>query len=264
MADTLDSSSSAPQIPDPTSFVPVTAADVERRRLKLWLGITAVALIVGLAVWFIYRRTTDPVLARQAFDAGARLIKNNRYEQAILNFDRAIELQSDFSDAYLLRARAKVATYRSDTAIPDFNFVIAARPSDAGPLTERAFTYLDLKQWDKTIEDTSKAIALNPKLARAYNARGTAYRMKGDLSSSLADFGQAVRFDPSLDNYFQRASTYQLLSRHKEAIADFDEAIVIAPDQPHLFFARAKSKMAIGDGASAKQDIQIGRRMDGW
>ncbi|MEQ1947785.1 MAG: tetratricopeptide repeat protein [Bryobacteraceae bacterium] len=264
MADTLDSSPTAPQVPDPTKFVPVTAADVERRRTKLILGITAAALVLGLGSWYIYKRTTDPVLAKQAYDAGVRLAKATRFEQAILNFDRAIDLQSDFSDAYLMRARAKVGLYHSDNALADFNFAVAARPKDAHPLAERAFAYLELKQWDKAIADAGKAIELDPKLGSPYNARATAYRAKGDLQHAIADFSQAIQNDPNLDNYFQRASTFQLLNQHKEAIADFDQCIILAPDQPHLFFARARSKVAVGDSAGAKQDIQIGRRMDGW
>lgn len=264
MADALDTSSSAPQIPDPTKLVPVTAEDVERRRLKLVLGITAAALILGVGSWYVYRRATDPIRAQQAYDAGVRLVRATRYEQAVLNFDRAIDLRSDFSDAYLMRARAKVALYQSESAISDFDKVVVARPKDAIPLTERAFAYLELKQWDKAINDANHAIALDPALGRPYNARATAYRAKGDLKSAIADFTKAVQNDPNLDNYFQRASTFQLLDQHREALADFDQAVVLAPDQPNTYFARAQSKIAVGDQPGAKQDMQLGRKLDGW
>jgi lipoprotein NlpI len=67
-----------------------------------------------------------------------------------------------------------------------------------------------------------------------------------------------------LDNYFQRASTYQLVGEHKLAIADFDQAVALSPDQPHTYFARAESRMAVGDNLGAREDIRIGRKIDGW
>jgi tetratricopeptide (TPR) repeat protein len=264
MADVPDNSSAAPQVPDPTKLIPVTAEDVERRRMKLILSIAAAALVVGSSGWYLYKHYTDPIHAKQAYDAGVRLYQGTRYEQAILNFDRAVELQPDLADAYLMRARSNVAIYRPDAAVPDFTKVAVLRSKDPAPLVGRAFAYIDLKQWDRAMADASKAIALDPKMANAYNARATAYRAKGDLQNAIEDFTQAVKLDPSLDNYFQRASTYQLLKLHKEAIADFNEAVALAPDQPHTYFARARSKAADGDSTGAREDIRIGRRIDGW
>ena len=213
---------------------------------------------------FLYKHYTDPIRAKQAYDAGVRLFRGTRYDQAILNFDRAIDLQPEFADAYLMRARSNVAIYKAAAAIPDFNKVAAMRPKDAIPPMERAFAYLDQKQWDRALDDATKAITLDPKLARAYNARATAYRAKQELQKALDDFNKAVELDQNLDNYFQRASTLQLLNRHKDAIADFDQAVALAPDQPHTYFARAQSKVATGDAKGAREDIRVGRRIDGW
>jgi tetratricopeptide (TPR) repeat protein len=105
---------------------------------------------------------------------------------------------------------------------------------------------------------------LNNKLARAYNLRATAVRATGDPSKALADFSRAVELDPNLDNYFQRAATYQLLNDHKRAVADFDQALALAPDQPHTYYARAQSRAAIGDVKGAQEDIRTGRKIDGW
>ena len=57
----------------------------------------------------VYKRVTDPHNAREAFDAGMRLVKATRYDQAILNFNRAVDLQPDFAEAYRMRGRAYVA-----------------------------------------------------------------------------------------------------------------------------------------------------------
>jgi len=206
----------------------------------------------------------DPIQAKQAYDAGVRLVQATRYDQAILNFDRAIDLQPQFADAYLMRARSYVAIYKPDAAIPDFTKVAAIRPTDPIPLAERGFAYMDKKDWAHAAEDATRALAMDSKLARAYNLRGTARRAQGNLNGAIDDLTHAVEYEPNLDNYFQRASTYQLLGEHKLAIADFDQAVALSPDQPHTYFARAQSRVAIGDNLGAREDIRIGRKIDGW
>ena len=51
---------------------------------------------------------------------------------------------------------------------------------------------------------------------------------------AIEDFSKAVELEPNLDNYFQRASTYQGLGDHARAIADFNKALEEDPLQPHI------------------------------
>jgi tetratricopeptide (TPR) repeat protein len=193
-----------------------------------------------------------------------RLMQATRYQQARLNFTRSIELQAGFVDAYRMRARVAVAEYTPNPAIRDFSSVIELNPKDASALVERGFARLDTKDYGNAVSDADRAIAIEPKLGRAYNLRATARRAAGDLRAAIADFTKAVQFDPSLNNYLQRAMTYQLIDEHELAIADFDSAIRFEPQQPHIYFARALSKAALGDAPGAKTDIEAGRKIDGW
>lgn len=248
----------------PLVLIPVTAEDVERqqrRRLLKWLVVALIALLAG---GIIYKRVTDPRNAREAYDAGMRLLKATRYEQAILNFNRAVDLQPDFAEAYRMRGRAYVAQSNSDLAIRDFSRVAELRVSDASVLTERGFARLDKKDYANAIADADRAIALDPKLARAYNLRATARRAAGDPRKAVEDFTKAVELAPNLDNYFQRAATYQQLGEHRLAIADFDKAVAEDPQQPHTYYARAESRAALGDSAGAQADITAGRKIDGF
>src|SRR6266853_4990778 len=248
----------------PLVLIPVMAEDVERRQRKVVLSWIAAALALALVIWFVYRRSIDPLHAQESYDAGVRLIRATRYEEAILNFDRTIDLKPDFAEAYRLRGKAYMAETKPDAAIPDFTKLAQMRPADPDPLVERGFAYLDKKDYAKAIADADRALALNARVGRAYNLRATALRATGYLQKALADFTRAVELEPNLDNYFQRASTYQMLNQHKLAVADFDQAVGFAPDQPHAYFARAQSRAATGDLAGAKRDIEVARKMEGW
>ena len=90
-------------------MIPVTAADVareKRRKVLIGLGIVLVLLVTG--AW-LYKRFSDPRDAREAYEAGLRLLRATRYDQATLNFTRAVDLKPDFVDAYRMRGRVYVA-----------------------------------------------------------------------------------------------------------------------------------------------------------
>jgi tetratricopeptide (TPR) repeat protein len=211
-------------------LIPVTAEDVAReRRRKVTMWVVAVLVTVGAAAW-IYKRSTDPLKAQESFEAGRRLAAVARYPQAILSFDRAIQLEPDFGEAYLLRARARVALYDQVNALADFNHAIQLKPRDSMALLDRGRVYLMLERYSEAIADATLAVAIEPKLAAAYNLRGTAIRASGDTARALKDFEMAVQYAPDADNYFQRGATYQALGEHQHAIEDFDRTIDFAPD----------------------------------
>jgi tetratricopeptide (TPR) repeat protein len=209
------------------------------------------------------------VRAQQAYIDGLRLARATRYDQAILNFDRAIQLKSDFADAYRMRGRAFVSIGKPDSGIPDFTKVLTLEPVEATVFVQRGFAYVDKKDWKRAMADASHALdshalELNGKLARAYNLRATAVRSAGDPIRALDDFSRAVELEPSLDNYFQRAATYQLLNDHEHAVEDFNQALAAWPNEPHIYYARAQSRAALGDSKGALQDIRAGRKIEGW
>lgn len=247
----------------PLILVPVQAEDVARRKRRMiaacWTGVAILTVLAGL----IYKRSVDPIHAQESYDAGVRLLKIARYNQAIMSFDRAIQLRPNFADAYLLRGKAYVADAQTDRSLRDFSKVIALRPEDPRPLLERGMAYLEMKDLQSAIADANRALEMDPKLAGAYNLRGMAVRAMGDPRKALEDFTRAVDLAPDGDNYFQRGATYQALGDHARAIADFNQVIEFKPDEAPGYFARAESRRATGDLQGAKADHLRGRILDG-
>jgi len=247
----------------PLILIPVTAEDEARRKRRIVLSCWAAALIVAGTAGWLYKRSVDPLHAMESYDAGVRLLKIARYSQAILSFDRAVNLKPDLADAYLMRGKAYVGEAKTERAIADFGKAIELRPNDARALLERAAAYLDLKDFQSAIQDTERALRIDPKLAEGYNLRGTAWRGLADLQKALADFTRAVELAPDADHLYQRGATYQLLGDHKHAIDDFTQVIAIEPGASPSYFARAESRRAIGDMQGAKADHTQGRIIDG-
>ena len=241
-------------------FIPVPAEDFSRRKRRLVLACVAGAVAIAAAAGYIYKRSVDPLHAQESYDAGERLFASGRYSQAILSLDRAIDLKPDLAAAYYLRARA--AEEETGLALRDFTAFIRLRPSDPRGYLGRGQAYFNLKNFTAAIADSDRAVALDPKLGTAYNLRGMARRSAGNPKLALEDFTQAVTLEPNADNYYQRASTYQVLGEHRLALSDFNQVVEYLPDQAQGYFARSESRRALGDLPGAIADRRRGLELD--
>lgn len=222
------------------------------------MSITAV-LFAG----YYYKRSIDQIHAQQSFDSGMRLFTIARYPQSILAFDRAISLNPSFAEAYLIRGRANAGDSRTDAAISDFTRALALRPNNIQAMLLRGREYLEVKDYRAAVADADRALAADSRFAPAFNLRGMAERALGDPRKALEDFTRAISLSPVTDNYFQRGATYQVMGDHQRAILDFDEMLRIQPDAAPAYFARAESRLALGDERGAEEDRAQGRILDG-
>lgn len=247
----------------PTPLVPVSAEDYASRRRRIVSAWIAAGVLISLLSIWVYRRSVDPLEAQTSLEEGRRLLKATRYTEAILAFDHAVALRSELVDAYLLRGRARMDLTLLDPAIEDFTTVIRLRPEDAEAFVDRAAARLAQENYPAVIADCGAALARDPRLAPAYSLRGVALRQTGNPQQALQDLSRAVELAPDEANYFQRAATYQMLGQHQLALADLDQVIALKPDDPQGYFARARSRRAVGDTAGANGDHRQALRLDG-
>src|SRR5436190_9308157 len=128
----------------PEVLIPISPEDFSRRHRRMRIVIVAAAVVVLAIAGYIYKRATDPLRAREAFDAGERLYRIARYTQAIISLDSAIGYRSDFWEAYLLRGRARMGMGNGIDAIPDLSRVIQLRPGEPESYLARASAYLEI------------------------------------------------------------------------------------------------------------------------
>lgn len=124
---------------------------------------------------------------------------DENYEQAIIKFNKAIQIDPDYKEAYYGRGETYVRLKKYKEAISDFSKAIKIDQNYMEAYVERGDAYLDLKIYNSAIADFSKAIQLNPK-KRIYNSygvgslyykRGLAYKELGEDSKAQTDFAKA-------------------------------------------------------------------------
>lgn len=99
--------------------------------------------------------------------------------------------------------------------------------------------------------------AAEPTDAAGYATRGAVFASKHDLDSALADFDKAVAMAPNEARYvWQRAMVHRAKGQTLLAIADIDKAIALAPNDPEPRLARARLRLGARDPAGALEDLK--------
>ncbi len=84
-----------------------------------------------------------------------------------------------------------------DDAIADYDKAIEINPNVAIAYTNRGLAYGRKGEVDRAIADYTKAIAIDPNFVLAYALRGGAYKHKGDKEQAIVDYRKALEINPS-------------------------------------------------------------------
>jgi tetratricopeptide (TPR) repeat protein len=189
------------------------------------------------------------VLAENYKKSGDQYSKIGKFDNAIAEFRKAIEINQEYVSAYYSRGNAYFAKKVFDQAIADYSKAIELSPLDVKHrdriYNNRGVAYAFKGEFDQAITDFSEAIALNPKDASTYLNRGKAYRDKRKFDQAIADLSEAIKLN-SKDAiaYSNRGESYYAKGEFDLAIADSSEAIKLNPKDAAAYFNRGSAYRA--------------------
>jgi len=155
------------------------------------------------------------------------------FAHAIAGYKQAIESNDQFAEAHHNRGIACVFLGRYEEAIEDFDAAIE-NASDSEFITMaahyfRGCAYAALGEDTKAIKDWGKVVGYSPRSAETHLVRGWAYSILGDYGKAVEDFDDAIRHasDSKLAAmfYYNRGCAYINLDENAKAVEDFDAAI---------------------------------------
>ncbi|HET9388111.1 MAG TPA: aspartyl protease family protein [Steroidobacteraceae bacterium] len=95
-----------------------------------------------------------------------------------------------------------------------------------------------------------------PTDAAAFRRRGAASAGRLRYRAAIADFDQAIRLEPNnAENYLQRAVVHVDENEAAEALSDYDHALRLSPDSIPALLGRAQLRLASSDEAGARADF---------
>ncbi len=194
--------------------------------------------------------------ATQWFEKGYYYqVKYKDYDNAILAYSKAIELNPQYFAAYGNRGGVYKDKGQLDLALADYAKAIKLNPDNSYAYYNRGIVYADIGQYLLAIADYTKAIELNPGYAIAYYNRGNAYNRNGRSDLALPDYNKAIELNPQYaSTYVNRGNIYKFQSRFDLAMADYNKAIELNPQSaiPYInrgtiYHNKAQYDLAIAD-----------------
>ena len=91
---------------------------------------------------------------------------------------------------------------------------------------DRALAYMMLRNYDRAIADTDRAIVLEHHNHRAYFNRGCAHHRQGNYLAAIEDFTQVIQLKPDFTQaYVNRAVLHHRRGENRAALVDIEIAL---------------------------------------
>jgi len=177
-----------------------------------------------LAEWKSSRRKEWLASAEGLYYTGLLHLWTEDFEKALIYFQKAVEKDPNYADAYF----------------------------------QIGYCYGQLKQYNDAIKAYKQAIRIKPDYAEAHYSLGVAYGSLGRWSEAIESLKQAIRIKPDYAAaHYNLGVAYGSLGRWSEAIESFKQAIRVKPD-----FAEAHCNLGVayiitGDKSSALDEYKI-------
>ncbi len=155
-------------------------------------------------------------------------------------------------------------------ALDCFSKGIERKPDYTSAYYNRGFTKFELAKFKndtslaiEAIKDLNNAIASDVKFVKAYQQRASIYDWLGEYSKALADFNYALEISPNnIETLVNRGITKGKTGKYDEAIADFDKALEIDPNSAYAYSNRGLAYAFAGQLDKALDDYDKAIEID--
>lgn len=99
-----------------------------------------------------------------------------------------------------------------NAAVLNYNKALELNPKDTVTYLSRGLTYYNTKFYDLAVNDFTKAIELAPKDSMSFFKRGDSYERMGNVEKAIADYKNAIALDPenkTAKTYLERLQSEQ-------------------------------------------------------
>jgi len=153
------------------------------------------------------------------------------YENAIISYDKALTLQSEFHIAWYGRGLALNYLGRYEEAIASYDKAIEIKSDFYEAWYRRGITLRKSGRYQEALKSYEKAIEIQPSSYEAWNNRGSMLGKTGHYHEALRSFEQALEiWEEYSVAWYGRGVALYYLGDYKKSISSIDQALEIEPD----------------------------------
>ncbi len=142
--------------------------------------------------------------AEEHFTLGNTLLEHGKLEKAISCYQRAIQLQPSYADAYHNLGEVLSVQKRWDDAIASYQQAIELNPYYEGSHYSLGKVWASLDRREDAIACYRTAIELNPSFAQAYQSLGEVLDSRGELDEAIGCYEKTIELKPDIWEIHQK------------------------------------------------------------
>lgn len=196
-------------------------------------------------------------------------LRNDQAEEGLADAERVLELRPNFPPAILLKARAYEMMGKMKLALGQLEELANATQDRADLDLQIALYALQLEMPRRAIEALDRAIEAQPDEAILYRYRGDSYLNIGKHAEAIADYEKAMELAP--DDYgVLNNLAWTLATSPEDELRDGQRAVELATkacelsefQAAHILSTLAAAHAEVGDFEKAKEWVQKGIELD--
>jgi tetratricopeptide (TPR) repeat protein len=134
----------------------------------------------------------DPSFYLAYLSRGDIHLVEEQYEFAIAEYRKALEVKDDVSDVHTQLGIALVHAERLEEGIIHLNRAVKLNHYNTRAFVNLSSYYFTLGDWDKVMENSSRAIDLCPSISELYKQRGQCYQILERYEDAVSDYERCI------------------------------------------------------------------------
>ncbi|HEV2839709.1 MAG TPA: tetratricopeptide repeat protein [Chthoniobacterales bacterium] len=193
------------------------------------------------------------------------LLGKGKVEEAVVHYNKALELDPNYSEAHFNLGNALLRLGRVDEAIAHYEKALETNPNNIPAHYNLAGVLAQSGRTDAAIDRYNKILEKDPNHAAAHNNLGAALARAGRVNEAMAHYLKALELNPSNgEAHYNFGNTLLQAGRVGEAMTHYDKALELNPNNAaaHNKLASILRQMGRTDEADAhsQKALEIDRR----
>jgi tetratricopeptide (TPR) repeat protein len=212
--------------------------------------INTLQVITFIVVLLLAGCSSDPDKEKHAYlRSGDKYYQSGKYQQAVIQFRNAIQIDPRFAEAHWQLARTYLRLSNSEAAYHELTETVSLEPKNPDAQLELATLLLARHQYDEAQAAAQEALKVVPDSARAHAILAEKYNLMHERQNAVQELRKAVDADPRrVEGYAALGAVYMAAGQTAEGEAAYQKGVEVNPRsvQAHVWLGQfwfSQSKM---------------------
>ena len=186
-----------------------------------------------------------------------------KFDEAGTQLNRIVELQPQSPAGYLLRARLNQLRENNEAALTDLDKVIELDAGNVMGRMMRARIYLEQRKLTEAKADVERVLERNAGVVEAILLRSIIFANEGNFAAAITDLKQIARAVPdNVEVQLQLAGLYAADEKPRKALEIYEKVLAAGGDNIDALRGRGDARLSLGQHAEAIADYEAALKLD--